>query len=94
MEFSELPIFFKRRFDEKIFKRTLFRNMEFWVNENRLNFREFETNVINETVFGYFAALFQVQIYEDIDLNDVYQFENFISEKYGNLMREYWLRNR
>ena len=95
MEFSELPIFFKRRFDEKIFKQALFRNMEFWVTESRVNFREFETNVINETVFGYFASQHQVEIYNgEIPISDVYEFEDFVSTRYGNLMREYWIQNR
>jgi hypothetical protein len=90
----KVPNFFRRRFYQGPFENALVRNMEFWVNENRLNFREFETNVINETVFGYFASLYQVQVFEEIDLEDVYLFEDFVREKYERVMRKFWEENR
>ena len=91
---SEIPLFFKRRFNKDIFENALVRNMEYWIDASKRNFREYELNVLNDTIYGYFSSLYDINVYQVLELDEVYKFESYVSKKYEKVLREYWNENR
>jgi hypothetical protein len=90
MEFSDLPIFFRRRFDENLFEDYLNFGMNFWIGDNFNDFKVFEINVINDTIENYFSDNYKIGVRGDIILSDYYKFVDFIVEKYKNKLRDFW----
>ena len=82
MNNKELPNFFKRRFIQGVFENALVRNMEYWVDMSKRNFREYEVNVLNDTIYGYFSSLYGINVYQELELEEVYKFQEYISKKY------------
>ena len=93
MDYSNLPTFFKRRFNQELFEKELHRSMKVWIKEKKSMFRDFEVNVINETMSNYFWDLYGLEIYDELNLDEVYKFESFITLNYLNDMREFWDRH-
>ena len=86
---SEIPLFFRRRFIKGVFETALVRNMEYWVDMSKRNFREYEVNVLNDTIYGYFSSLYDINVYQVLELEEVYKFQDYISKKYEKVLREY-----
>jgi hypothetical protein len=49
--------------------------------------------VINDVIDEYFWSLYNISIFDDLELGEIYSFEDFVSDKYGKIMREYWFDN-
>lgn len=91
---SEVSLFFRRRFNKGVFENALVRNMEYWIDTSKRNFREYEVNVLNDTIYGYFSSLYDINVYQELELGEVYKFQDYISKKYEKVLREYWNENR
>jgi hypothetical protein len=91
MSGNEIPIFFKRRFHKGVFENYLVKMLEEWTyNYRSKNFREFEVNVITDSIHSYFKNLYDISVYSELDLIDTYKFQKFIDKKYEKVIREYW----
>ena len=78
MAINDIPQFLKRRFNQKDFNEYLVTSMFEWIDD-ATNYREFEINVINETIFNYFWDYFKYDFFNETDLDDANQFESFLS---------------
>jgi hypothetical protein len=94
MSKHKIPIFFKRRFIEGVFENILFKSMKYWIGFSKRNYREFEINVFNEALDEYFSSIYDVNVYEEVDITDLYKFQDYLSEKYEKVLREFWEENR
>lgn len=91
MSGNEIPIFFKRRFNPDIFKQYLTTMMEEWTYTYKSkHFREFEVNVVVDSVHSYYKNFFNINIFGDLDLREVFKFQKFIEKKYEKVIKEYW----
>jgi hypothetical protein len=68
--------------------------MKYWIAFSKRNYREFEINVFNEALDEYFSSLYDVNVYEELDITDLYKFQDYLSEKYEKVLREFWEENR
>jgi hypothetical protein len=94
MNFNELPTFFKRRFNKELFEKELLNSMAIWVKEKNSMFRDFEVNVINETLSNYFWDVHNMDLYEDVELGEVYKFEDFVTQNYLQSMIRFWNKHK
>jgi len=94
MNFNELPTFFKRRFNKEIFEKELLNSMKIWIKEKKSMFRDFEINVVNETLSNYFWDIHNLSLWEDVDLGEIYKFESFVTQHYLNDMKRFWDKHR
>ena len=91
MSGNEIPIYFKRIFYPDIFKQYLSTMMEEWIyTYNSKNFRNFEVNVVTDSLHSYYKNLFNINIFSDLDLKEIYKFQKFIDKKYEKVIKEYW----
>lgn len=91
MDHNDIPIFFKRRFYPSVFEHYLVRLMEEWTyNFKSKNFREFEVNVVTDSIHSYYKNRFNINVFSDLDLIEVHKFQKFIRKKYEKVIREYW----
>jgi len=67
--------------------------MNIWIIDPT-DYREFEINVINETIVEYFWDTYKFDFFDEIDIDDAYQFESFILNKYERQLREFYNRNK
>jgi hypothetical protein len=94
MNFNELPTFFKRRFNKELFEKELLNSMAIWVKEKNSMFRDFEVNVINETLSNYFWDVHNMDLYGDVELREVYKFEDFVTQNYLQSMIRFWNKHK
>jgi hypothetical protein len=94
MNFNELPTFFKRRFNKELFEKELLNSMTIWVKEKNSMFRDFEVNVINETLSNYFWDVHNMDLYGDVELREVYKFEDFVTQNYLQSMIRFWNKHK
>jgi hypothetical protein len=94
MNFNELPTFFKRRFDKELFEKELLNSMAICVKGNNSMFRDFEVNVINETLSNYFWDVHNMDLYVDVELGEVYKFEDFVTQNYLQSMIRFWHKHK
>ena len=90
---SKVPLFFKRRFYQGPFENQLMRSMQKWIDKGGKSFADYQVNVINDVVDEYFWSLYNISIFDELELGEIYSFEDFVSDKYGKIMREYWFDN-
>ena len=93
MAINDIPQFFKRRFNQKEFDKYIMDAMNIWIIDPT-DYREFEINVINETIVEYFWDTYKFDFFDETDINDAYQFESFIRNKYERQLREFYNRNK
>jgi hypothetical protein len=93
MAINDIPQFFKRRFNQKEFDKYIMDAMNIWIIDST-DYREFEINVINETIVEYFWDTYKFDFFDETDINDAYQFESFIRNKYERQLREFYNRNK
>ena len=93
MAINDIPQFFKRRFNQKEFDKYIMDAMNIWIIDPT-DYREFEINVINETIVEYFWDTYKFDFFDETDINDAYQFESFILNKYERQLREFYNRNK
>jgi|TARA_R110000868_G_scaffold404244_1_gene682210 hypothetical protein len=93
MAINDIPQFFKRRFNQKEFDKYIMDAMNIWIIDPT-DYREFEINVINETIVEYFWDTYKFDFFDETDINDAYQFESFILKKYERQLREFYNRNK
>ena len=93
MAINNIPQFFKRRFNQKEFDKYIMDAMNIWIIDPT-DYREFEINVINETIVEYFWDTYKFDFFDETDINDAYQFESFILNKYERQLREFYNRNK
>jgi hypothetical protein len=93
MAINNIPQFFKRRFNQKEFDKYIMDAMNIWIIDPT-DYREFEINVINETIVEYFWDTYKFDFFDETDINDAYQFESFILKKYERQLREFYNRNK
>lgn len=87
-----IPPYFRRRFRHDEFERILNITLEYWINQRGQNMRSFLLNVINESIYGFFMAHYQENPF-DKNRADVYLFEDFIHDKYGEYIKTYYIDN-
>lgn len=78
---TKVPLFFKRRFHQGPFENQLMRSMQKWIDKGGKSFADYQVNVINDVV-------------DELELGEIYSFEDFVSDKYGKIMREYWKKRK
>ena len=88
MTINDIPQFFKRRFNQKEFDKYIMDAMNIWIIDPT-DYREFEINVINETIVEYFWDTYKFDFFDETDINDAYQFESFIRNKYERQLRNF-----
>ena len=93
MVINDIPQFFKRRFNQKEFDKYIMDAMNIWIIDPT-DYREFEINVINETIVEYFWDTYKFDFFDETDIDDAYQFESFILKKYERQLREFYNRNK
>ena len=93
MAINDIPQFFKRRFNQKEFDKYIMDAMNIWIIDP-IDYREFEINVINETIVEYFWDTYKFDFFDETDIDDAYQFESFILKKYERQLREFYNRNK
>ena len=93
MAINDIPQFFKRRFNQKEFDKYIMDAMNIWIIDPT-DYREFEINVINETIVEYFWDTYKFDFFGETDIDDAYQFESFILNKYERQLREFYNRNK
>ena len=93
MAINDIPQFFKRRFNQKEFDKYIMDAMNIWIIDP-IDYREFEINVINETIVEYFWDTYKFDFFDETDIDDAYQFESFILNKYERQLREFYNRNK
>ena len=93
MAINDIPQFFKRRFNQKEFDKYIMDAMNIWIIDPT-DYREFEINVINETIVEYFWDTYKFDFFDETDIDDAYQFESFILNKYERQLREFYNRNK
>jgi hypothetical protein len=93
MAINDIPQFFKRRFNQKEFDKYIMDAMNIWIIDPT-DYREFEINVINETIVEYFWDTYKFDFFDETDIDDAYQFESFILKKYERQLREFYNRNK
>lgn len=91
-ETANIPIYFRRRFRPDEFERVLNITLEYWTNQTGQNMRDFLVNVINESIYGFFMAHYKEDPF-DKNIADVYLFEDFIHDKYGEYIKTYYIDN-
>lgn len=91
-ETKGIPSYFKRRFNSDEFERVLKITLEYWINQRGQNRRDFLLNVINESIYGFFMANYQENPF-DKNRADVYLFEDFIHDRYGEYINTYYIDN-
>jgi|688.fasta_scaffold1631690_2 hypothetical protein len=91
-EETKVPLYFRRRFKPVEFKRVLNITMEHWINKRGQNRRDFLVNVINESIYGFFMAYHNQNPF-DKNIADVYLFEDFIHDRYGEYINTYYIDN-
>ena len=89
---SDIPMYFKRRHKPDIFKKYLDAAMMYWINQRGQNERDFLKNVMHEAIYGFFKTYHKENPF-DIKVVDVYLFEDFIYEEYGEYILEYYNDN-
>ena len=94
MNFNELTTFFKRRFNKELFEKELLNSMTIWVKEKNSMFRDFEVNVINETLSNYFWDVHNMELYGDVELREVYKFDDFVTQNYLQSMIRFWNKHK
>jgi hypothetical protein len=90
---NDIPQFFKRRFNQKEFDKYIVSSMFGWIDEST-NYREFEVNVINESIVEYFWNTFEFDFFDESDIDDAYQFESFVTNKYEQKLRDFYNRSK
>jgi hypothetical protein len=93
MAINDIPQFFKRRFNQKEFDKYIVSSMFEWIDEST-NYREFEVNVINESIVEYFWNTFEFDFFDESDIDDAYQFESFVTNKYEQKLRDFYNRSK
>ena len=93
MAINDIPQFFKRRFNQKEFDKYIVSSMCEWIDEST-NYREFEVNVINESIVEYFWNTFEFDFFDESDIDDAYQFESFVTNKYEQKLRDFYNRSK
>ena len=93
MSINDIPQFFKRRFNQKEFDKYIVSSMFGWIDEST-NYREFEVNVINESIVEYFWNTFEFDFFDESDIDDAYQFESFVTNKYEQKLRDFYNRSK
>ena len=93
MAINDIPQFFKRRFNQKEFDKYIMDAMNIWIIDPT-DYREFEINVINDTIDQYFWDTYKFDFFDETDIDDAYQFESFIRNKYERQLREFYNRNK
>jgi hypothetical protein len=93
MAINDIPQFFKRRFNQKEFDKYIVSSMFGWIDEST-NYREFEVNVINESIVEYFWNTFEFDFFDESDIDDAYQFESFVTNKYEQKLRDFYNRSK
>lgn len=93
MAINDIPQFFKRRFNQKEFDKYIMDAMFGWIDEST-NYREFEVNVINESIVEYFWNTFEFDFFDESDIDDAYQFESFVTNKYEQKLRDFYNRSK
>ena len=89
---SNVPLFFRRRFYQGPFENHIMRSMQKWVDKSD-TFADYRVNVINDVIDEYFWSLYSISIFDELELGEIYSFEDFVSDKYEKVMREYWSDN-
>ena len=93
MAINDITPFLKRRFNQKEFDKYIMDAMNIWIIDPT-DYREFEINVINETIVEYFWDTYKFDFFDETDIDDAYQFESFILKKYERQLREFYNRNK
>jgi hypothetical protein len=91
-ETKGIPPYFKRRFNSDEFERILKITLGYWINQRGQNRRAFLLNVINESIYGFFMAYHNQNPF-DKNIADVYLFEDFIHDRYGEYINTYYIDN-
>ena len=94
MNFNDLPLFFKRRFDKELFEKEILNSMRIWIKEKKSTFKDFEINVVNETLSNYFWDVHSMGIWQEVDLGEIYKFEDFVTQHYLNDMKRFWDKHK
>jgi hypothetical protein len=94
MNFNDLPLFFKRRFDKELFEKEILNGMRIWIKEKKTTFKDFEINVVNETLSNYFWDVHNMGIWQEVDLGEIYKFEDFVTQHYLNDMKIFWDKHK
>jgi len=87
---EDIPTFFKRRFDKDLFEDYLDASMNYWVSASFGDFYSFEINTINDTIDNYFSDNYKVSARGDVKLSEYYKFVDYVIEKYGKKIKDFW----
>jgi len=88
---NDITPFLKRRFNQKEFDKYIVTSMYARITD-ATNYREFEINVINESIVEYFWDNYGYDFFDQTDLDDAYQFESFVTNKYEQKLRDFYNR--
>lgn len=88
MAINDIPQFFKRRFNQKEFDKYIMDAMNIWIVDHT-DYGDFEINVINESIVEYFWDTYKFDFFGETDIDDAYQFESFIRNKYERQLRNF-----
>ena len=86
---NDITLFLKRRFNQNEFDKYIVSAMYDRIGE-AANYREFEINVINDSVIDYFWDNYKYDFFDQTNLDDAYQFESFVTKKYEQKLRDYY----
>lgn len=86
---NDITQFLKRRFNQNEFDKHIVNAMYNRIGE-AANYREFEINVINDSVIDYFWDNYKYDFFDQTNLDDAYQFESFVTKKYEQKLRDYY----
>jgi hypothetical protein len=89
MAINDITLFLKRRFNQKEFDKCIVTAMYDWIGDVA-NYREFEVNVIHNSILNYFWDYFKYDFFDQTDLDDANQFESFVTNKYEQKLRDYY----
>ena len=86
---NDITLFLKRRFNQNEFDKYIVSAMYDRIGE-AANYREFEINVINDSINDYFWNTYEYDFFNDPSFDDANQFESFVTKKYEQKLRDYY----
>lgn len=86
---NDITLFLKRRFNQNEFDKYIVSAMYDRIGE-AANYREFEINVINDSIIDYFWNTYEYDFFNDPSFDDANQFESFVTKKYEQKLRDYY----
>ena len=90
---NDITLFLKRRFNQNEFDKYIVSAMYDRIGE-AANYREFEINVINDSIIDYFWNTYEYDFFNDPSFDDANQFESFVTKKYEKKLKDFYNRSQ